>query len=79
MHKLIDGLVGRLHDIDKTFVRLYHEILPAVPVDKRTARYVEMLFIRWERDGSDDPSPCPHCGIKNFLTAIINDPAIVCF
>jgi hypothetical protein len=37
MHKLVDRFIRRFHNINQTLVRLDHEILAAIAIDKRTA------------------------------------------
>ena len=79
MHQLIDCLVGRLYDINKPFMRLDHKVFTAVSIDKGTSRHVKMLLVRRKRHRPYDPSARPHGGIKNLLTAIVYNPAVVCF
>lgn len=79
MHKLIDCLVRRLHNINQPLVRLDHEVFPAVAVYKRTPRHVKMLSVCGERHRSHDPGARPHGGVQYFLTAVVYNPTVIRF
>ena len=79
MHELVNRLIRGLNDIDQTFMRLNHEILAAIPVDKRTSRNVKVCPVRRKRYRSHDPSARPDGGVQYLLTAVIYNPTVIRF
>lgn len=79
MHELVDRLVRGLDDIYQALVRLDHEILAAIAINKRTSRHIVMFAVGRQGHRSHDPGARPYGGIQNFLAAVINDPAVVGF
>ncbi len=79
MHKLIDGLIRGLNNINKPFMRLDHKILTAISVDKRTPGNIVMSSVRGERHRTHDFSARPDSGVQNLLTTVVYDPAVICF
>lgn len=79
MHQLVNRFIRGLHDINQALMRLNHEILAAIAINKRTSGYVIVLPIRRQRHGSHDASTRPNGGIQNLLTAIVDDSAVIGF
>lgn len=79
MHQLINGLVRRLDDVYQPFMGLNDEILTAVSVDERAPSHIDVFLVRRQGNWTGYPCTCPHGNVKYFLTAVINNPAVVRF
>jgi hypothetical protein len=77
MHHLVYRFLRRLYDVDEPFVCHNFKILAAVPVYKCRSSHIKMFPICRQWDRSNDFGTGPDRNIKNFLTAIVNDPAVV--
>ena len=79
MHQLVDGLIRGLNDVYQAFVRLDHEILAAISVDKRTPGNIVVRVIGRKGHGTHDLSTRPHGGVQYLLTAVVYNPTVIRF
>src|SRR5262249_265507 len=63
----LDGLAGRLQNIDETFVRADFELLARLAVDVRRAQHRVPLDARRQRDRPDDDGPGPLRRVDNLV------------
>lgn len=76
MHQGINGLPGRLHDINHAFVGANLIVLLGILVRVRRSEYRKALFVGRHRDWTDDLCPCRDSGIDDLFGCIIHDSVV---
>src|SRR6476646_8212297 len=76
LHQSIDGLRGRIDNVEKTLVRAHLELLAALLVDVRRTVDGELLDARRQRNGSANLGTGPFRRIHDLTRRRIENPMV---